>query len=133
MVRGGEDVPVNERLENHDTMINNLNGRVTTLEKKDGEREKRLEDVEKSYSQLNDRVEDLKTTIVNENKETRLFFQSNMDKQWDLIKSRDKQNHDAQRMEHELSKTKVERWTDIIFKAIGTGGVLYFIFETLLK
>lgn len=129
----GEDMPVQERLENHDTMISNLNGRVTTLEKKDREKERRIENVERNYTQLNERVEDLKTTIVNENKETRQFFQSNMDKQWDLIKSRDEQHHDTKKMNHELSKTKAERYSDIALKLLGAGGIVYIIVQNLLN
>ncbi|MEV9639456.1 hypothetical protein ABZ756_02010 [Mammaliicoccus sciuri] len=115
-----------ERLNKHDERLNQQSDRITQLEKYDEDKHKRLKKVEENYSKL-------EGTIVSENKEMRLFFQSNMDKQWDLIKSRDEQRHDNLRMKHELSKTKVERWSDIFFKLIGSGSILYVLIQTFIN
>jgi len=45
-----------------------------------------------------------------------------MDKLWDLTTSRDQLYQDTRRMRHELTKTKVQRWSDVFFKLAGTGG-----------
>lgn len=125
-------MPIEERLDAHDKKFNkqderfNQHGeRISRLEKFDEDKHRRLKEIEKNYERL-------EGTIINENKEMRTFFQSNMDKQWDLIKSRDEQKHDTRRMRHDLDKTKVERWTDIIFKLVGTGGLLYLIVQALI-
>ncbi len=118
-------MPVEERLIEHDKRLNNHGERLTQLEKFDEDKHRRLKKVEENYDEL-------KETIVTENKEMRLFFQSNMDKQWDLIKSRDEQRHDKERMKHELDKTKTERYSDIAFKLFGAGGIVYLIVQNFL-
>ncbi|WP_313894667.1 hypothetical protein [Psychrobacillus sp.] len=136
-----------ERLNKHDERLNqhgerilqlenwdkDKHQRIQLMEQKEQEHEKRIKDVEQNYTKL-------ENTIMSENKETRMFFQSNMDKQWDLIKSRDDQRledkrmqHDDNRMKLDLEKTKFERWSDIFFKLAGTGGILYLIVQALVK
>ena len=129
-----------ERLAEHDKQLNqhgesilqlinwdkDKHERLTAMEKKDEENEKRLKDVEQNYVKL-------ENTILTENKETRKFFQSNMDKLWDLTKSRDEQKHEGRKMKHELAKTKLEKWSDVIFKVASSGGILYLIAQALLK
>lgn len=125
-------MPIEERLDNHDERLNkhserlNQQGaRITQLEKYDDDKHRRITVIEENYK-------DLEKTIVSENREMRSFFLANMDKQWDLIKSRDEQRHDTRRMRYDLDKTKVERWTDIVFKLVGTGGLLYLIVQALI-
>lgn len=122
-----------ERLNHHSEKITQLlkydeekHERLKLVEEEDKKKEERLQDVEKNYTRL-------ETTIVSENREMRSFFLTNMDKQWDLIKTRDEQRHDNLRMKHELSKTKVERWSDILFKLIGSGSILYVLIQTFVK
>lgn len=115
-----------ERLNKHDERLNQQDERIIQLEKYDKDKHERLKKVEANY-------ENLQNTIVSENKEMRLFFLSNMDKQWDLIKSRDEQRLENLRMKHDLSKTKVERWSDILFKLIGSGSILYVLIQTFIK
>lgn len=100
--------------------------RLLAVEKKDEEHEKRLKDVEQNYVKL-------ENTILTENKETRTFFQSNMDKLWDLTKQRDEHKHEGRKMKHELAKTKLEKWSDVIFKIASSGGILYLIVQALIK
>ncbi|WP_060210478.1 hypothetical protein [Sporosarcina koreensis] len=122
-----------ERLNQHSDKITMLlkydeekHERLKLMEEQDKKNEERLQEVEKNYTRL-------ESTIVSENREMRSFFLTNMDKQWDLIKSRDEQRHDNLRMKHELSKTTVERWSDIFFKLVGSGSVLYVLIQTFIK
>lgn len=128
----GVDMPVEEKIEihdnrltEHDKRLNQHSERITQLEKYDEDIHRRMKKSEENYERL-------ENTIVTENKEMRLFFQSNMDKQWDLIKSRDEQKHDSTRMKYELDKTKTERYADITFKLLGTGGIVYLILQNFL-
>lgn len=114
-----------ERLNKQDERLNQHSEKISRLMKHEEENHKRISAVEKNY-------EKLETTIVSENKEMRLFFQSNMDKQWDLIKSRDAQKHESQVMKHDLDKTKIERWSDIALKVAGAGGIIYLLIQQLL-
>jgi predicted phage-related endonuclease len=129
---GDEMVPIEKRVDLHDERLNKQDDRLnqhserlTQLEKWDEDKHRRLKEIEQNYVKL-------ENTIVTENKEMRLFFQSNMDKQWDLIKSRDEQRHDSRRMRYELDKTKVERWSDIIFKLVGAGGLFYLVVQAII-
>ena len=117
---------VNGKIDEHDKRLNNHGDRLTKLEKWDEDKHRRLKVVEDNYTKL-------ESTIISENKEMRLFFQSNMDKQWDLIKVRDEQKHDQQKMKHEFDKTKFERWSEILLKLAGTGGILYLIIQSLFN
>lgn len=100
--------------------------RIRVLEENDIDKESRLRNVEKNYVQL-------ESTILQENRDTRQFFQSNMDKQWDLIKSFGIFSDKEKEREHELTKTKIERHTDILLKVGGTGGILYLIVQALFN
>lgn|SRR5699024_7003892 len=114
-----------ERLTEHDKRLNIHSERIDQLVKFDEDKHRRLKKVEENYGEL-------KETIVGENKEMRQFFQSNMDKQWDLIKSRDEQKHETRKMKHDLDKTKTERYTDIAIKLLGAGGIAYLVAQNLL-
>ena len=95
---------------------------------------------------------DLKTTILTENKETRAFFQSIMDKQWDLIKSTTGMQQELRKadidMQQELRKADIEikkvdteikrdNWAkgwDFMKTVFAAGGIIYLILEaTILK
>ena len=84
----------------------------------------RLRNIEKSYTHL-------ETTILQENRDTRQFFQSTMDKQWDLIKSMGALNEKEKERQHEIKKTKLERHTELFLKLGGAGGILYLIIQSL--
>ena len=114
-----------DRLERHDERLVQDLDDIQELKRFDKEKNKRLLTVEANY-------EKLENTIVNENKDMRTFFQSNMDKLWDLTMSRDKNNHEGRKMEHEINKTKVERWGNIVFKMLGSGGIIYIIIQAII-
>lgn len=84
--------------------------------------------------------QDLKLTIMQENKETRTFFQTIMSNQWDLIKAKDTLNEAEKARRHELNKvnTEIKRdnyskaW-DIIKIALGSTGIVYILMQAFLK
>ena len=95
---------------------------------------------------------DLKSTILTENKETRSFFQSIMDKQWDLIKSTTGMQQELRKadidMQQEQRKADIEikkvdteikrdNWAkawDFMKTIFAAGGIIYLILEaTILK
>ncbi|NYV68116.1 hypothetical protein HYI36_22830 [Bacillus sp. Gen3] len=98
--------------------------RIRILEESDADKEMRLRNIEKSYAHL-------ETTILQENRDTRHFFQSTMDKQWDLIKSMGALNEKEKERQHEIKKTKLERHTELFLKLGGAGGILYLIIQSL--
>ena len=133
-------MPIEDRLNSQDERIQQHSDRITELEKFDRDskvrlmaieegdlrREVRMKEVEQNYVKL-------ENTILSENRETRTFFQSNMDRLWELTKSRDTNAHDNRRMRYELTKTKIERLSDVFFKLAGTGGILYLIVQALIR
>lgn len=123
---------VEDRLDEHDKKfrltderLNSQGERIKQLEKWDEDKHKRLKVVEDHYTEL-------KSTIITENREMRSFFQSNMDKQWDLIKDRDERNHDKYKMEHEFRKTKWGNGVEIFLKLTGAGGIIYLVVKSAL-
>lgn len=110
-------------------VISEHDKRITTLERNDKDQDRRIHDLEKNYTKL-------ESTIIQENRETRMIFQSTMNKQWDLIKTRDIAKENESQREHDFRKSKLEKNTDIILKIIGvllgTGGLLYLLTQYFL-
>lgn len=100
--------------------------RIVVLESSEKEMRGRLTNLERDIHQL-------ENTIINENRETRVLFQGTMDKQWDLIKSRDEAADRVKEREHEIKKGKLERISDIVLKLVGAGGLIYLFVESLMK
>lgn len=99
--------------------------RIVHLESTEKEVRGRLTNLERDIHQL-------ENTIVSENRETRTLFQGTMDKQWDLIKSKDEAADKEKQRKHEMEKTKVERHSEIFLKIGGAGGVLYLFIQSMI-
>ncbi|WP_285613949.1 hypothetical protein [Pseudobacillus badius] len=106
--------------------VQNHEERIQILEETDKKHEERLRAIENNYT-------DLENTILKENRDTRSFFQDIMNKQWDLINSKNQYDDAQNQRMHDLSKTKIERWSEIILKLAGAGGLLYLVIEALMK
>ncbi|MEX3625818.1 hypothetical protein [Viridibacillus arvi] len=106
-------------------ILENHEGRIKQLEENDQEKEKRLRAVEQSYLKL-------ENTILQENRDTRQLFQNTMQNQWDLIKSRDASTENEKTRNYELTKSKLERRTELTMKLLGTGGLLYLCIQSVL-
>ncbi|MGA4517186.1 hypothetical protein ACPA0F_07850 [Solibacillus silvestris] len=113
-------------MDNNTQVIKDHEHRIKVLEVSDADKELRLRSIEKSYTHL-------ESTILQENRDTRQFFQSTMDKQWDLIKSMGVLQDKEKDRKHEIAKTKAERTYEILLKIGGTGGVLYLIVQAILN
>lgn len=107
--------------------------RILILEETGRRHEERLRSLENNYTEL-------ENTILKENRDTRSFFQDIMNKQWDLINTKnqydDAQNarrHEWKKIQGDLSKTKIERWSEIFLKLAGAGGLLYLVIEAVVK
>lgn len=111
--------------------------RITTLEKSDQERIKQINELERSHRNL-------ENTIVQENRETRMIFQSTMNKQWDMIKSSQDLNNERVNKEYELrradqqaaveiNKTKWSMLADVSLKLVGSGSLIYVVVTNLFN
>ncbi|MEK5069834.1 hypothetical protein [Sporosarcina sp. FSL K6-1508] len=133
-------MPANERLDAHDKRLQQHSDRLQQLEMWDKDKHKRLKLVEVDNEQQERRLNEveqnytkLENTILTENRETRNFFQTTMDKQWQLITLRDSQKHEVTMSKQELAKTKFERWSDIILKLVGAGGIIYILLQSFVN
>lgn len=149
-VKGDDSMPVSERfdgiddrIQKHSERLHNLEQwdqqnhlRLKAIEAHDEVQEERIRSVERSY-------EKLEITILSENKDTRQFFQSNMDKLWDLTASKDANNLESAKLASELAientrsetdykKAKSKHTSDILIKLIGAGGIIYLVIEKFL-
>lgn len=111
--------------------------RISTLEKSDKERIKQINELERSHRNL-------ENTIVQENRETRMIFQSTMNKQWDMIKSSQDLNNERINKEYELrradqqaavemNKTKWSMLADVSLKLVGSGSLIYVVVTNLFN
>lgn len=112
-------------MEQYNGKIQDHEKRIVHLESSEKEVRGRLTNLERDIHQL-------ETTIVNENRETRLVLQSTMDRQWDLIKQRDEVADRDKERAHEIQKTKLERHTEVFLKIGGAGGILYLFIQSML-
>lgn len=109
-----------------DDRLGNHEERIVALEESDLKQELRLKQIEQNYVKL-------ENIILQENRETRSFLQSTMDKQWDLIKSRDTALESEKVRTYDLRKTKMERNADLLLKYGGAGSVLYLFLQSLFN
>ena len=107
-------------------IISEHDKRLSTLEENDREQDRRIRELEKSFTKL-------ESTIIQENRETRMIFQSTMNKQWDLIKTRDIAKENENQREHEFRKSKFEKNTDLAIKLLGAGGLVYLFVQSVLS
>jgi hypothetical protein len=101
-------------------------GRIVNLEEKDEKHEERLRAIELNYTNL-------ENTILKENRDTRQFFQDTMNKQWDLISGKNKYEDAQNNREYDLKKTRIERYSEMILKFAGAGGIVYLVVQSILK
>lgn len=126
-----EQVPtVEHRLVDHEK-------RLQHLEKQDIKKDKRLENMEQSFTKL-------ENTILKENQETRNLFKELTDRQWSLIEGREKAEEAKEIREYELNaserkdaiefkKQKFNAAIELFIKLLTAGGLIYLLIESLLK
>ncbi|MEQ6855581.1 hypothetical protein AAHH17_13960 [Lysinibacillus capsici] len=126
-----EQVPtVEHRLVDHEK-------RLQHLEKQDIKQDKRIENIEQSFTKL-------ENTILKENKETRNLFKELTDRQWSLIEGREKAEEAKEIREHELNAAekkdeleyKKQKFTanmDLLIRLLTAGGLIYLLIESILK
>lgn len=136
LLRKGEMMPESmreaiEKVTEHEEMLKELKEQDAYLLKGHDALFEWKKDMEKWRQDSDANYHDLKSTILLENKETRTFFQSIMDKQWDLIKSRDTSFENEKVRRHDFQKSKLEKYSEIIIKVAGAGGILVLIAQLL--
>lgn len=111
--------------------------RLQHLEKQDIKKDKRLENMEQSFTKL-------ENTILKENQETRNLFKELTDRQWSLIEGREKAEEAKEIREYELNaserkdaiefkKQKFNAAIELFIKLLTAGGLIYLLIESLLK
>lgn len=113
-----------EKVAEHTEQISELQEESTRFKAWQIETEKRLVQGENNY-------QDLKNTILLANQDMRTFFVSTMDKQWDLIKSRDLLSENEKVRRYEMGKSKLEKYSEMVIKLGGAGGILIVIAQLL--
>lgn len=126
-----EHIPtVEHRLADHEK-------RLQHLEKQDIKQDKRIENIEQSFTKL-------ENTILKENQETRNLFKELTDRQWSLIEGREKAEEAKEIREYELNAAekkdelefKKQKFTanmDLIIRLLTAGGLIYLLIESILK
>ena len=122
---------MSEKVENHDSRIVVLEEGQSVLRKETDEFTLWKQETDRRLQQGENNYKDLKNTILVANERMQTFFSSTMDKQWDLIKSRDALSENEKVRIHEFSKSKLEKWSEVIIKVGGAGGILVLIAQLI--
>lgn len=120
-----------EKVKEHDEALKELKEQDASLLRGQDALFKWKEEMEKWRKDSDANYQDLKTTILLTNKETQTFFQSSMDKHWDLIKTAMGMLEGDKSRKHDLAKSKLEKYSEIIIKVAGAGGILIVLAQLL--
>ena len=93
--------------------------RIVALERADEQTQKRLDALERNHN-------DLKVTIMEENRDMRKFFQSQFEHQ---VKASDQDRI----REDELRKVRMTALKDVALAVFGAGGLIYGIIELFIR
>lgn len=93
--------------------------RITALEKSDEQTQKRLDALERNHN-------DLKVTIMEENRDTRKFMQS-------LIERQVSASNDDKARDDDLRKVRMTALKDVALAVFGAGGLIYGIIEMFMR
>lgn len=88
--------------------------------------EVRITSLEKTVGDLERNHNDLKVTIMEENRDTRKFMQS-------LIERQVTANDQDRARDDELRKARMSTFKDVILGLFGAGGLIYGIIELFIK
>lgn len=86
--------------------------------------EQRLEKVENNYINL-------ENTIWKTSQSTQDVFRDTIKNQFELIKLQSGAKNEENAREHELKKTKIEKYSEIVLKVAGAGSVLAIALQLL--
>lgn len=115
---------INQKPNDIEMVLDDHENRLVKLEKSDLEKELRIQKIEDNYLRL-------ENTIMAENRETRDILREGMNKQWELIKSRDDKFAAEAERQHILKKTRIERNSEILLRLLTAGGIIYLLMESL--
>lgn len=93
--------------------------RIIALERADEQTQKRLDALERNHN-------DLKVTIMEENRDTRKFMQS-------LIERQVNASNDDKARDDELRKVRMTSIKDVMLVIFGSGGLIYGIIELFIN
>lgn len=99
---------------------------IEQLKLADTRHDERLRAIEHNYTNL-------ENTILKGNRDTQSFFQDLLGKQWELISAKGKYDDAQSQRDYDLRKTKIERYSEMILKFAGAGGILYLVIQSILQ
>lgn len=103
----------------HTTQLVEHETRIIALEQADVEKQRRIESLEQNHG-------DLKLTIMEENRDTRKFMQSLIERQFNA-------DADDRVREDSLRKERNKALTDVLIKIFGAGGIVYLLVEWAMR
>lgn len=99
---------------------------IEQLKQADKLHEERLRVVETNYTNL-------ENTILKGNRDTQSFFQDLLSKQWELISAKGKYDDAQSQRDYDIRKTKIERYSEMLLKFAGAGGIVYLVVQMLIN
>ncbi|REB09582.1 hypothetical protein DVB69_01875 [Sporosarcina sp. BI001-red] len=131
---------LSESIDNHDTKITVLDGRVVGLEELTGMLIEKDRQHEEKLHQMETQNLKLENTVLSTSRETQEIVKAQADKMYELAKSSMSYQTASAEQAHELQMAKLSAWSTFALKMsgavaglTGTGGLVYYLFTHFLK
>lgn len=113
-----------EKLSIHNETLKDHATEISLLKKSDEDLMRELKGMKSDFTNL-------ENTIWKTAQSTQDHFSAQNAQQWKLIEALNNGNQDDRKRKHELNKTKLEKYSEIIIKVASAGGILYLFAELL--
>lgn len=113
-----------ETLHTHSETLKVHATEISMLKKSDEDLMRELKGMKSDFTNL-------ENTIWKTAQSTQDLMKSQTAQQWKLIDALNSGNQEDKKRKHELSKTKLEKYSEIIIKVASAGGILYLFAELL--
>lgn len=108
----------------HDMVLKQHADEISLLKKSD-------EDIMRELKGMKMDLTGIENTILKSAQETRDIMNTQNTQQWELIKVLNAGNQEERVRKHEITKTKVEKYSELIIKVAGAGGILIVLAELI--
>lgn len=115
---------VYETLNTHSETLKEHATEISLLKQSDEDFMRELKGMKNDFTKL-------ENTIWQTSQSTQDLMKSQNAQQWKLIEALNSGNQDDRKLKHELNKTKLEKYSEIIIRVASAGGILYLFAELL--
>jgi hypothetical protein len=131
MLEDKGDGSMYKKIEILDVKLDEHGNRITALEKADVEKSETIKLLEIQFASIKTDFTNLENTIWKTAQSTQDHFSAQNAQQHELIKTMNEGKENERERRHDLSKTKLEKYSEVIMKVAGAGGILFLLLELI--